>query len=72
MPCRVPDVVVTGPDSFTQTKAIRVSRLEHKAEHNNCQMRGSESDLKALGPSVSALLRVRAARMIHLLNRCTG
>jgi hypothetical protein len=31
-------------------------------------MRGSESDLETLGPTVSALLRVRAARMIDLLN----
>jgi hypothetical protein len=47
-------------------------RREHKVEHNNCRMRGSEPDVEASSPTVSALLRVRAARMIHLLNRCTG
>ena len=46
--------------------------LEHKMEHNNYRMRGSESDLEAWSPTVSASPRVRAAGMIHLLNRCTG
>jgi hypothetical protein len=35
--------------------------LEHKAEHNTCRMKGSESDLETLGPTVNALLPARAA-----------
>jgi hypothetical protein len=28
--------------------------LEHKAEHNNCRMRGSQSAPETLGPTVSS------------------
>ena len=45
--------------------------LEHKVEHNNCRMRGTDPDLEPSPPTVSALLRVRAARMIHLSHRHT-
>ena len=52
--------------------SILGTNLEHKAEHNNCRMRGPESDSEASGPTVSPRKRVRAARTIHLLNRCSG
>src|SRR5947209_3400354 len=46
--------------------------VEHKAEHNNCRLRAVEPDSEISAPTVSALLRVRAARRILSLNRCTG
>jgi hypothetical protein len=49
-----------------------LNSLEHKTEHNNCRMRGTDSNLEASSPTVSTLLRVRAARKVHLENRCTG
>jgi hypothetical protein len=33
--------------------SILGTNLEHKAEHNNCRMRGPEPDLEASGPTVS-------------------
>jgi len=30
------------------------SNVEHKTEHNNCRMRGLESDFEALHPTVSS------------------
>lgn len=46
--------------------------LEHKAEHNNCRMRASYPDMHVWTTTVSASLRVRASRTIHLRNHCTG
>jgi hypothetical protein len=45
------------PSGGLQTGEIEDGRIakgvEHKAEHNNCRMRGPESDSEVSGPTVS-------------------
>jgi hypothetical protein len=39
------------PGNCRQSCCLATPRLEHKAEHNNCRMKGSEPDVEALSPT---------------------